>query len=307
MYGASGSGKSFLALDLCAAVAEGLDWFGRRVKRAPVVYVVLEGEAGFRQRVRAWERHHGRQLPPSLRFIFQPFDLRGADDVAHLVNAVTATVGSGALVLIDTLNRAAPAADENSSADMGAIIDGAKAVQAQIGGLTLLVHHSGKDETKGLRGHSSLLAALDAAIEVKRPNGGREWRTFKTKDESDETAHPFRLEVLEIGAHDDGDPITSCVVVPDETPARVRPSLPQGPTQKLVYEALGSELRASPHYGKAGAPPSRPCVELEAALPALAGSLACRPDQRPYQVRRAITAMAAKSIVRTCEGWIWLP
>jgi KaiC/GvpD/RAD55 family RecA-like ATPase len=307
IYGASGSGKSFLALDLCAAVAEGAEWFGRRVKSAPVVYVVLEGEAGFRQRVRAWEKHHGRPLPSSLRFIFQPFDLRSAEDVAHLVDAAVATVGPRALVVIDTLSRAAPAADENSSADMGAIIDGAKSLQAKVGGLTTLVHHTGKDETKGLRGHSSLIAALDAAIEVKRISDRREWRIFKTKDESDETAHPFRLEVLEVATHEDGDPIRSCAVVPEDAPASIGPKLPSGPTQNLVYEALGRQLRASPHYGKAGAPLSRPCVELEAAIPELAGALPCRPDQRPYQARRAVTSMAAKGIIQTHQGWIWLP
>lgn len=308
VYGASGSGKSFLALDLCAAIAKGAEWFGCRVRSAPAIYVALEGEAGFRQRVRAWQAHHGRELPASLHFILQPLDLRNAEDVAELAEAVNAAGCKGAIVVIDTLNRAASGADENSSADMGALIDGATAVQARLGGLVLLIHHCGKDETKGLRGHSSLLAALDAAIEVRRNSDRREWRIVKTKDDANEAAYPFRLEVVEVGEHDDGQPITSCAVVPDETPAgRQRPPLPQGPTQKLVYDALGPLLRASPHYGKAGAPAGRPCVELEGVIPTLGAALACRPDQRKYQTRRAITAMAAQGVVQMREGWIWLP
>ncbi len=71
-------------------------------------------------------------------------------------------------MFIDTLNRSAPDADENSSKDMGLIIDGMKKIQSQCEGLVICVHHTGKDVSKGLRGHSSLLAALDSAIQVER-------------------------------------------------------------------------------------------------------------------------------------------
>ena len=73
-------------------------------------------------------------------------------------------VPPGAVVFLDTLNRAAPTADENSSKDMGEILSAAKLLQSLINGLVVLVHHTGKDATKGLRGHSSLFAALDAAV-----------------------------------------------------------------------------------------------------------------------------------------------
>ena len=40
LFGPSASGKSFLGFDLAANIAEGSDWFGRRVKAAPVVYLI---------------------------------------------------------------------------------------------------------------------------------------------------------------------------------------------------------------------------------------------------------------------------
>ncbi|MFO1380569.1 MAG: AAA family ATPase [Chitinivorax sp.] len=107
------------------------------------------------------------------------------------------------MVCIDTLNRAAPGADKNSSQDMGLIIEAAKALQMALGGLVLLVHHTGKDAGKGLRGHSSLFAALDAAIEVSRDGDNRAWAVAKSKDGQDGNEHPFRLEVVELG--EDGD------------------------------------------------------------------------------------------------------
>ena len=69
LYGPSASGKSFLALDMAAAIAEGRRWFDCRVEAAPVVYAALEGEGGFRLRVAAWEAHTGRALPDGLAMV----------------------------------------------------------------------------------------------------------------------------------------------------------------------------------------------------------------------------------------------
>ena len=120
IYGPSSSGKSFLGFDLAAHIADGREWFGHRVNAAPVVYVALEGEAGFRLRAEAWEQSHGRRLPAGLRLVLQSFKL--AEDVPDLAAAIVAAAGAGAVVFIDTLNRAAPLADENSSRDMGEIL-----------------------------------------------------------------------------------------------------------------------------------------------------------------------------------------
>ncbi|MBK7025401.1 MAG: AAA family ATPase [Sulfuritalea sp.] len=59
-FGPSSSGKSFPALDLLAAIASGADWFGKRTKAAPVLYIGLEGEAGISQRVQAYQARHGQ-------------------------------------------------------------------------------------------------------------------------------------------------------------------------------------------------------------------------------------------------------
>ena len=308
IYGASSSGKSFLALDMSAAIAAGVPWFDCRVKAAPVVYVALEGEAGFRNRVTAWRMHHGKEMPPDLQFIMQGFDLRHGGDVAAIAAAVTASGCAGGVLVIDTLNRAASGADENTSRDMGELINACKRLQSELSGLVVLVHHSGKDATKGLRGHSSLYAALDAAIEVTRNGDRREWAIEKAKDGSDGERRAFKLHVVEIGTDDYGEPETSCAVVPDDAPADSRRlKLPQGSTQKIVYEAVGAILRKGEYLGKAGAPANRPCVEIEAAVLASADRLTCEPERRRYIARRAITTMVANGVINSGDGWLWLP
>lgn len=314
LFGASGSGKSFLALDLCAAVAAGgAEWFACRVKSAPVVYVALEGEAGFSQRVKAWQLHHGRDLPGSLRFVMQALDLRNADDVSEIAEAVTAAGAAAGLLVIDTLNRAASGADENSVVDMGTIIAAAKDLQVKLGGLVLLVHHSGKDASKGLRGHSSLHAALDAAIEVTRGDGRWDWRIAKSKDGDDSKAHPFRLEVVEIGEHDDGEAITSCVVVADETPAELRrPKIPQAGNQRIAWDALGELLRQAGDGRPMDAPDSlpvgRPSVTVESAAATIQGRLVdIEPQRRKERAKKALTDLHAKHVIRIDGGLVWIP
>lgn len=310
LFGASGSGKSFLALDLSAAVAGGLEWFDCRVKAAPVVYVALEGEAGFSQRVKAWQLHHGRDLPGSLRFVMQALDLRNADDVSEIAAAVTAAAAAGGLLVIDTLNRAASGADENSVVDMGAIIAAAKGLQSKLGGLVLLVHHSGKDASKGLRGHSSLHAALDSAIEVSRIDDRRDWRIAKAKDGDDGAAHPFKLAVVEIGEHDDGEPITSCVVVAGEHKAEFRRVLPpKSGNMRVIWDALGELLRqagdARPIDAPDRLPHGRPAVTLDAAIEGTRERLACDTKRRTERAQQALTGLQTKGLILIDGGYVW--
>ena len=307
VYGPSASGKSFLVLDMAAAIAEGRDWFGYRVNPCPVVYVCLEGAAGFRLRVEAWEQHHGRTLPAGLRLVLQSFKLTEPLDVADMAGAVL-SAGAGAVTFIDTLNASAPGIDENASRDMGLVLEAAKSLQARTGGLVAAVHHSGKDATRGLRGHSSLFAALDAAVEVSRDGDRREWKVAKAKDGADGEAHPFILDVVELAPDSEGEPVTSCVVRPDDTPKdATRSRLPKGGNQKVVLDALGEVLRKSAAFGKAGALPQRPCVETEAAVDAIAPRLLCEPLRRKERTRQALTGLVAAGVVSCRDGWLWLP
>ena len=305
-YGASGSGKSFLILDLACAVAGGADeWFGRRVTQAPVTYVCLEGEAGAGKRVQAWHLHHGKPIPDALRFITQPFDLL-SDDVADLARDVTAGGGAGGMVILDTLNRAAPGADENSSVDMGKLIAAAKQLQTLIGGLVLLVHHTGKDTTKGLRGHSSLYAALNAAIEVTATDTRKAWSVAKSKDDITGNTHPFKLAIVPVGNDDEGDEITSCVVVPDESAQAVQKKMPTlGSNQGIAHKALNEPLRKSPHLGKDGAPTGRPCITFDDAIVVIAELMPVETKHQKQRAKEAIAGLVRKGIMGMKGEWLW--
>jgi putative DNA primase/helicase len=301
VYGPSGSGKTFLTWDLAAAIAEGSPWFGCRTEAAPVVYVALEGEAGMKMRAKAWVMHRGRPLPQSLRLVLQPFKLTEPQDVADLA----ASVPPGAVVFLDTLNRAAPTSDENSSRDMGEILEAAKRLQSLTQGLIVLVHHTGKDAAKGMRGHSSLFAAIDAGIEVSRGGERREWRLAKSKDGADGNAHSFRLQQEVLGTDADGEAISSCVVVPDLAGGEVqRVRLPRGINQRIALDVLRPMFKEG-ELGKPGVPPTIRSIDLEQAISAVAARMTCESHRRTQRAREAVTGLHGGGVVALHDGRLW--
>lgn len=307
IFGPSGGGKSFLVLDLLGAIAAGREWFSHAVTAAPCIYCVLEGEAGVGGRVQAYMARHGSL--DGLRVIVTPFDVRESAHRRALIAAVRDAGMAGGVLVLDTLNRAAPGLDENDGRDMGLIIEAMKALQRELGGLVLAVHHSGKDASRGLRGHSSLLAALDVVVEVSRQETRREWRTVKSKDGADGESHPFTLEVTELGEDSEGWPVTSCVVRPEETASESvrKASPPGGGNQRIAWDVVGELLKASRRFGEGKAPPVRPCVRLGEALDAIAPHLPTDPKRQRERAQQAVTGLIGRGCLEHFEGWLWIP
>jgi hypothetical protein len=307
IYGASATGKSLLAADMAAAVAAGRPWFELRTTACPVTICALEAPAGLPARISAYRIRHG-EISNDVSFLTQPFNLLDKQDVADLVTAVRRNAAKDGIIIIDTLNRATPGIDENSSSDMGNVIAAMSELQGQVGGLVLLVHHSGKDAAKGMRGHSSLFAALDCAIEVTRSGDRRVWKVDKAKDSEDGKTYPFRLEVVDVGINEDLDLITSCVVQQEKPAGEAFRAMrvPAGGNQKIIYDGLRALLVKSPERNKGGAPEHLPVVALDEAIAKLRGSLATEERRKSERTQQAITGLINGGFVRLSEGWLWI-
>lgn len=239
IYGPSGSGKSFLALYMAYVLGHGLIFFGFKGQSKFVVYINLEGS--MRTRLDALQTDKKRDIPDNVRFVTEPFH------ILEDVEALAADIPEGAVIFIDTLNAASPGLDENSSRDMGLILEAAKKLQQITKGLVVIVHHSGKDASKGLRGHSSLYAAMDAVIEVGRNGDSRYWRLAKSKEGRDGIRRGFRLKSVGLGYDADGEPVTSCVVEEDNTPLQEE-AKPLTPALRYAIETLEAVLDRYKRY-----------------------------------------------------------
>ena len=269
-----------------------------------MTYIVLEGEAGLAGRVSAHRIRHGA-TSSDIRYVVQPFRLLEAADINELVAAIQAA-GTGDVVVLDTLSRATPGADENDSKAMGQVIAVAKILQDLIGGLVLLIHHTGKDASKGMRGHSSLHAALDCAIEVRRHGDHREWLIAKSKDGEDGASHPFKLEVVSLGRDSDGDEITSCVVLADGSARAIQKKMPTlGSNQAIAHSALKTLLSRSVDIGRDGAPAGRPCISHDDALAIIAPSMPVLAKHKKERAKGAIEGLVTKNVVGRNGDWLW--
>ena len=220
IYGESNAGKTFFATDLALSVAAGDLWCGRRVEPGGVVYCVLEGGIGFYNRVSAWKAERGLQHTP-LPFGAIPSGLNLLDpeaDTTRLIKAIKmAAEHMGCpvkLVVIDTLARAMAGGNENSSEDMGALVMNMDAIRAATQAAVMFIHHSGKDQAKGARGHSSLRAAIDTEIEVvaDETSMAKTASVVKQRDMKKGDVFSFTLRVVELGPNRHGEQVTTCIV-----------------------------------------------------------------------------------------------
>ncbi|EFH2743662.1 TPA: helicase RepA family protein [Escherichia coli] len=224
IYGASGSYKSFLAGSWACHVSTGRHWGGRRVAHGAVLYVVGEGDIGVPRRVRAWEVVHGEQVK-NLYLVNRPIFPAAPFDVDEMVIAarqVERETGKPVrMIILDTLARCFGGNDENDSRDMGAFIRGCDELKRRTGATVLVVHHSGKDETKGARGSSAFRASLDAEYRIRREDAGSEALVIsctKMKDAEELKEAAYDLRVVELFTDADGELITSLVVVDKPRP-----------------------------------------------------------------------------------------
>ena len=313
IYGPSGSGKSFLALDLATSICLGADWFDKKCR--PTSMSSIWGLRG--QQVYKIESEPGRlaetnKLPTNFSAVFDEFDLTKDADT----QAIAQQTAKGSVLIIDTLNRATSGRDENSSSDMGIILASAKRLEQAIEGLVLLVHHTGKDQSKGLRGHSSLHAALDAAIAVKNDKDNtKAWSLTKSKDGADQQDFGFRLKQHVIGTDEDGETETSCTVEPEGLGTKPQPQLkPKGSQQGPAYDALENLIENSSINGQGGAPFYINCVSLDAAVAEIAGTLSTvDKGKRKNRAKALIDTFTSGGFLmsgidsETDESWFWLP
>jgi hypothetical protein len=216
-YGETASGKSFFTLDMVCAVARGVPWRGRRVTQGRVLYIIAEGSGGFKNRINAYVSRHGL-TELDLDVISAAPNFLEKKDIADLMAAIK-EMGQYSLIVVDTWAQVTPGSNENSGEDMGKALAHCRKLRHASGAMVVLVHHSGKDATRGARGWSGLRAAADCEISVERDGDVRTATITKLKDGDDGSRFGFSLSTVPVGHDDDGDPVTSCVVEEAEVSA----------------------------------------------------------------------------------------
>lgn len=203
LYSRPGAGKSFMALDMALHIATGAEtWHGdpiRSFDRPRVLYIVAEGVYGFVDRIDAWEQRNGRKVGDGFLMIEHTINFMRAEDVAKLRNTVRAHGGAFDLVVVDTVSRALPGADENLQKDMTLFVAACEAVKRTTGGAVLGIHHAGKQGD--MRGSTVLLGAGDFVFRLDRKAGASVGALLceKQKDAADGWEEAYAFERIGLG------------------------------------------------------------------------------------------------------------
>ena len=243
IYGDSNSGKTFLAIDMAAAVARGVEWMGRKTEPGLVVYLAAESPASVRARLQAYQRHHGYKVP-NFAIVQSPIDLFEGDadtnKVIKLVKMLEAKCRQHVRLIIgDTLARLSAGANENAGQDMGLVVRRFDRIRTECKAHFVLIHHSGKNAANGARGWSGIRAAIDTEIEITDTNTGKCCEITKQRDLSTKGERiGFRLQTVTLGTTKWGTPATSCVVVSADAPVKVAKAIKLGDTQQAVMALL---------------------------------------------------------------------
>jgi hypothetical protein len=190
------------------------------VHHGAIVYCAFEGQTGIEARCAAFNQRFLAEDHEPVPFFLEPVTLDLVRDATELKGAIRATLGktSPAAIVLDTLNRSLRGSESNDE-DMTAYIRAADTLREAFECAIIIVHHCGVDGSRP-RGHTSLTGAADAQLSVSRDAADNIIVTVEyAKDGPQGDTVVSRLEVIEVGSDDDGEPITSCVVVPVEAVA----------------------------------------------------------------------------------------
>jgi hypothetical protein len=219
---------------MALSIAEGIPWQGMQTRQGKVLYIAGEGVGGLGKRLKAWEAHNGRQVGENLHVLQVAVNFREQSDVEKLMRSIDRAGDGWTCVFVDTVARSLVGADENSATELGLWVAAADSLKAHCKCALVGIHHSGKDSTRGMRGSSALLGAVDTSLVVAKDESLVYMRCEKQKD-----AEPVDEQVFEMTevALIDGSSIVLTRVDGDEVPKK-RKSGGLSVNQQMALEAL---------------------------------------------------------------------
>ncbi|TJZ93860.1 AAA family ATPase [Paracoccus gahaiensis] len=319
IYGESNVGKTFFAMDLGLHVAAGENWHGHRVPAGakyagPVLYVAAEGGSGINNRIEAMRREYPNLMKRiedagNFSLLAAPLDLCTSNDADYLIDAIREGFSAmPSLIVIDTLARTMGNGDENTAKDMGLFVRNIDMLREVTNAHVMVVHHSGKDASKGARGSGSLRAAADSEIELTRSDDVVMAEARKQRDMPCEGVFAYRLKSVFLGTDDDGDKVTSAVVEQADIQRTDKRERVSGRVQ-VALTALHDALRDKGRIIRSSELPNVPVVELtewQACCDRVGLTDSDNADTKARTFRRHRDALMDKNRIRIFDNYVWV-
>lgn len=189
LYGPPGCGKSFIAIDIALTIAtKQAEWFERPIhKSGPVLYISSEGTGDMKHRLMAWEQAKGVKTDEHpFALLRSPINFMDPQDIQKLLQTVQTVVDkfnqNPVLIVVDTVSRVLPGADENLQKDMTLFIRANDLLREKFHCTVMGVHHTNK--LGDMRGSSVFNGAGDCLLEVRREEGAEVGELYAKKIKS---------------------------------------------------------------------------------------------------------------------------
>lgn len=201
LYGLSGSYKTFVALDWALSLAHGVSgqWGTPPVKHK---VLFLAGESAYalqEERVNSWCEWQNLD-PEDAEFVLVR-GVPGANDSEgweEIRQGLVEMDFRPEFIVIDTLTRLMTGFDENSNNDAKQVLKLCEEMADHYGAFVLATGHTGKDQSRGIRGAQVFVDNCDSVIFSKATAEGTSLTVKKLK-EVDIPEKPFYLEKKKFG------------------------------------------------------------------------------------------------------------
>ena len=206
IYGPPKTGKTLIAIDLAVSLSSSKNWLGRSIpKPANIIYLAYEDPKSIIRRMQCTFKNKfnlDNYLENRISISKQPPDILDEHYeealefyFSNYLNDDDTNVKLKHVLIVDTLSMAmAGRGDENSSTGMGLAIEKFRNIR-NLGITVIVITHSGKDITKGVRGHNSLTAAADCIFSVGKKPTSNLIKLKRTEYRNGPAGETFSLEI----------------------------------------------------------------------------------------------------------------
>ena len=200
-YGNYGSGKTTFVLQALFSCMSGLDFFGKKTNPCRLFYWCGDGEHSAMERIKNYIDLFKVSLW-LLKTTTSPLDLSSdnpekLEEVINAINTGQSLEEHMSLGKLDNDYNVDPSAfmdmlnvplvivfDTVASVnlrenELSHFLQNIKTIQQRTNSLVLLIHHIGKDPTKGARGHSSVMGAVDHHLRITKLQNSKDTGTWE--------------------------------------------------------------------------------------------------------------------------------
>jgi hypothetical protein len=207
-YGDTGTWKTFYGISMACCVATGREFYGKKTKQAPVIYIAGEGKQQIVKRFGAWAIVNGVELPDiEVHISSGPVEMIDRKSVDDLIIAIKNTVEGASIdvpgmIILDTFARNFGPGDENKTSDMNMYINAIDRVKEHFRCTTISIHHTGLVSKDRARGSYANKCALDFEYYFEKDEEAELLRVTCTKMKDTDfpkpmafTAHSVTLDI----------------------------------------------------------------------------------------------------------------